>query len=114
MAPPEGPSVGTDSFGRGENIGGVVSDSFSYRGTGRSGKHSTTATTATTPLYDYIRNCNQRRALGSDSFIVQASGGNRRVSRVAWDEGSGGDEGGHLHQGPHLILMVMCVCYVCV
>ena len=107
--------MGTDSFGRGENIDGVVSDSFSYRQYGQMVReHSTTATTATTPLYDYIRNCNQRRALGSDSFIVQASGGNHRVSRVAWGEGSGGDEGGHLHQGPHLILMVMCVCYVCV
>ena len=24
-------------------------------------------------------------------------------------EGSGNDEGGHLHQDPHLILMVVCV-----
>ena len=41
--------------------------------------------------------------------IVRASGGNHWVSRVAWDEGSGDDEGGHLHQDPHLILMVVCV-----
>ena len=44
--------------------------------------------------------------------IVRASGGNHRVSRVAWDEGDGGDEGGHLHQGHHLTLMCH-VCYVC-
>ena len=35
---------------------------------------------------------------------VPWTGGNHQVSRVGWDEESGGDEGGHLHQGPHLIL----------
>ena len=31
------------------------------------------------------------------------TGGNHQVSRAGWDEESGDDEGGHLHQGPHLI-----------
>ena len=31
---------------------------------GNSGKHSATATTATTPLYNYISNCNQSRIKG--------------------------------------------------
>ena len=44
----------------------------------------------------------QRRRTESNPYVPW-TGGNHRVSRVGWDEESGDDEGGHLHQGPHLI-----------
>ena len=52
--------------------------------------------------YNLHRNCNQRRRTES-SLYNPWTGGNHQVSRVGWDEESGGDEGGHLHQGPHFI-----------
>ena len=52
--------------------------------------------------YNLHRNCNQRRRTESNLYNPW-TGGNHQVSRVGWDEESGDDEGGHLHQSPHLI-----------
>ena len=56
--------------------------------------------------YTHKLHCNchhsQRRRRESNPYVPW-TGGNHRVSRVGWDEESGDDEGGHLHQGPHLI-----------
>ena len=71
---------------------------------GGPGKRRATATSGDETNLDYNlhRNCNQRRRTESNLYNPW-TGGNHQVSRVEWDEESGDDEGGHLHQGPHLI-----------
>ena len=70
---------------------------------GESGAQWRRASDSGQPL-QATRNChNQRRRTESNPYNPW-TGGNHQVSRVGWDEESGDDEGGHLHQGPHLIL----------
>ena len=89
MAPPRGPSFWLGSLGWGENIGVVVQIPLAIDSLGHSRKHSAT-TMRLKDNQDYSNVTasvpNQRRALGILTTIVRASGGNHRVSRVAWDE----------------------------
>ena len=89
---------------KGENIGSVVgflvvhqSGKAQAKGDGGDGTNPGQPLQAT-------RNCHNQRQRTESSLYNPWTGGNHQVSRVGWDEESGGDEGGHLHQGPHLIL----------
>ena len=70
MAPLAGPSVGTESFGRGENIGVVVEIPLAIVATLRIGQalddsdDSDYSDNSTLQLVNYISNYSQRRALG--------------------------------------------------
>ena len=62
---------------------------------------------ATGPTQDNhckLRNCHNQMQRTESNPYNPWTGSNHQVSRVGWDEESSGDEGGHLHQGPHLIL----------
>ena len=73
MAPLAGPSVGMESFGRGENIGVVVEIPLAIDSLGKSGKHSATLATSIdnsdkqqtdSPQSQLHSNYSQRWALG--------------------------------------------------
>ena len=88
---------------KGENIGGVIRFLVVHQSEQAQGNQRRRATQDN---LDYKLHCNchnQRRRVESNPYVPW-TGGNHRVSRVGWDEESGDDEGGHLHQGPHLIL----------
>ena len=105
VAPLAGPSVGVVDRKRGENISEVVGFLVVHQ-SGQASRMATEGRRATRNNQDYKLHCNcnsQRRRVESNPYNPW-TGGNHQVSRVGWDEESGGDEGGHLHQGPHLIL----------
>ena len=92
---------------KGENIGGVIGFLVVHQGlTPRKqseGRRAGDGTNPGQPL-QATRNChNQMRRTESNPYDPWTDS-NHQVSRVGWDEESSGDEGGHLHQGPHLIL----------
>ena len=90
---------------RGEHRRGDKILSRASIGASRNQSEWATAGDATKDNLDYKLHCNchnQRRRAESNPYVPW-TGGNHQVSRVGWDEESGDDEGGHLHQGPHLI-----------
>ena len=101
-----GPSVGVVDRKKGENIGSVVGFLVVHQSqrTESRAKGDGPATGPTQDNHYRLRNChNQMRRTESNPYNPW-TGSNHQVSRVGWDEESSGDEGGHLHQGPHLIL----------
>ena len=85
----------------GENIGGVIRFLVVHQSEQADGNQR--RRNPGQPIdYNLHRNCNQRRRTESNLYNPW-TGGNHQVSRVEWDEESGDGEGGHLHQGPHLI-----------